>query len=314
MANELFLLLVGILGLWLGASLAVKSMENIAGYFRISGLFIGLTIASIGTSIPEIAVSITGALDRLGGLETSGLVIGDIIGSALNQITLLVGIVAFFGILKITKREWRRDGSMLLASVGLVFLILLDGIVTRSEGVLMIVVYLLYFFNLIREEKVYSKVQGKRPEVHIFWDIMYMVSGLLLVFLSANFVVLNGEILATTLGVSDALIGIFIIGLGTGLPELAISLYAFKSREYGISVGNLIGSNIADLLLSFGAGAAISGFIVDRAFIAIDLPVLFAVTIFMLFLFRTDFTLKKKEGLFLIASFLVYAAAKILMA
>jgi len=310
--NEFIFLMVGLFSLWLGASLTVKGMENLAGLFRVSGLFIGLTVASIGTSIPEIAVSVTGALDRLGGLETSGLVIGDIIGSALNQITLLLGIVALFGILKISKRQWQREGTMLLTAVALVFLVLLDGKVTKLEGFLMIIVYTLYFYNLVREEKKYAKVQ-RRPAIHTFWDISSLIGGILLVIYSSNIVVLNGEILAHTIGVSDALIGIFIIGLGTGLPELAISLYAIKKKDYGISVGNLVGSNITDLLLSFGAGAAISGFIVDPEFISIDMPALFIFTILMLFLFRTRFRLSKREGIILIAAFATYAAVKLLL-
>jgi cation:H+ antiporter len=310
MAAELFWLILGLLGLWLGANLAVKAMENLAGYFRVTGLFIGLTVASIGTSIPEMAVSVAGAIDRLNGLETSGLVIGDIIGSALNQITLLIGIIAFFGVLRITKREWQREGTMLISSLILVFLILIDGQVTQLEGLLMILFYGFYFYNLVREERTHDQVKRKRT-VHMFWDITYLVAGILLVILSSDLVVVNGEILATLIGVSDTLIGIFIVGLGTGLPELAISIYAIKKGDYGISVGNLIGSNITDLLLSFGAGAVISGFIVDPSFIEIDMPVLFVVTILMLYLFRTKYKMAKKEGLVLIAAFLMYAVAKL---
>ncbi len=309
--ESIVFLIIGLIGLALGAHLIVRGAENISNFFKISSLFIGLTIASIGTSIPEMAVSITGAKDRLQGLETSGIVVGNALGSALTQITLILGIIALLGALYIKKRELNRDGGMLFASMIILFIMFIDLKLTQFEGALLVIIYLIYFFNLIREEHVYDKIRGRRPEMHTLYDISAIIIGLVLVMYAAELVVTNGVITAEMFNIPTYLIGIFIVGLGTSLPELAISLYALSKRAIGLSVGNLIGSNITDIMLSLGLGTAISGFVINPNILYFDILFLLGVTGLMLILFRTRYRMEKREGAVLVAAYIFYLALKL---
>ncbi len=311
MYAELGLLIAGLLGLWFGSELAVNGAKNIAKHFRISAGFIGLTILSIGTSIPEIAVSIAGGIDRLAGLETSGIVIGNKIGSAANQLTLILGVVALFGVLAVKRRLLLREGLMLIGSIVILALLGFDGFFSVFDGWVLIMIYLLYMFTLSREEKVYEKFKGRRPEMDLWKDILRLVGGLLLVAFASNIVVENGVGLAAALGVTQTFIGIFVIGLGTGLPELAVSLAALKKGEVEMSVGNLVGSNICDLLFSLGVGTIIAGFIVPERILFYDIPALLLISGVAIYLFRQEMKLDKTDGLILIFLYFTYLGLRL---
>ena len=135
----LIFLALGLLGLWLDSQLSIRGFENVARHFGVSHLFIGLTIVAIGTSMPEIAVSVIGAVDILMGAEMSaisGIVVGNKIGSYINQLTLIMGLVGLAGLMTITKRELKREGTMLILSVILFSLVALDLTITTMEGVI----------------------------------------------------------------------------------------------------------------------------------------------------------------------------------
>ncbi len=304
---ELLLLIMGIVGLWIGAESVVHGSENIAKFFRVSPLLIGLTIVSIGTSLPEIAVSVAGGLERLRGIETSGIVVGNALGSCLNQITIILGIVGLFGMLLITKRELIRDGLMLLGSIVFFFLVAWDGKLTRLEGVIMVTIYLIYFINLFREEKV---VEERREPTRIWTDIVALIAGLAIVIVASRMTVDNGVVLAQAWGIRESLVGILIVGLGTGLPELAVSLTAIRHSDAAIAVGNLIGSNICDLLFSLGLGTIISGFVVGKNLLKFDVPFVFGAAVLILLLFRRKMRLKRKEAILLILAYIVYVGLK----
>ena len=310
MLLELTLLILGLVGLWLGADFAVKGAMGIANYLKISGLFIGLTIMSIGTSIPEIAVSIAGGLDRLVGIETSGIVIGNKIGSCMNQITLIMGIVGLFGVLCMTKKEWRREGAMLLASIGIFFLAGMDGFISVLDGWFLIAIYITYFIFLFKDEKIHEKIRRRRTEMQVTWDVVDLIAGMIVVLFAATLIVDNAVFLAGELAISGTLIGIFIVGLGTGLPELSVSLSAIRKKAYGMSVGNLIGSNITDILFSLGIGAIFAGFLVEPSVLYFDIPALFLMSLLVLFLFGRTFKLKKKKAGILILVYVFYFALK----
>ncbi|MBW2970308.1 sodium:calcium antiporter [Candidatus Woesearchaeota archaeon] len=311
MYKEIFLLVAGLIGLWLGSNLAINGAKNVARHFRLSGGFIGLTILSIGTSVPELAVGVAGGIDRLAGLETSGIVIGNIVGSAANQLTIILGLIGLFGVLYVSRKRLLRDAVMLFASILLLVIMSLDGKFTVFEGYVMILIYLVYLFFISIEEKIHKKVVGRPPELHLVLDALRLVGGLLLVAFASNYVVKNGIALASAWGVTQTFVGIFIIGLGTGLPELAVSIAALRKGEVAMSVGNLIGSNICDLLFSLGAGAVITGFLVPERVLLYDLPALLLITLAVFFLFWDDRRLTKKEAVILILLYLVYLGVRL---
>jgi cation:H+ antiporter len=308
---ELILLIVGLVGLWLGSELAINGAKNIADHFRISAGFFGLTILSLGTSIPEIAISIAGGIDRLAGIETSGIVVGNIVGSAANLLTILLGIVGLFGALWISPKRLWRDGLMLIGSVILLGILGYNGQFSVIDGYILIVIYFIYLADLTREERLYAKVTGRKPELHLAFDSLRLVGGILLVVFASDYVVRNGIALSAAWGVTQTFIGIFVIGLGTGLPELAISISALRKKQVQMSVGNLIGSNICDLLFALGAGAIISGFIVSERILYYDLPALLVITATVLFFFRRGYKLTKTESVILILMYFAYLGIRL---
>ena len=187
----------------------------------------------------------------------------------------------------------------------------LDGFFSVFEGYVMIIIYVLYLLDLTRQEQLVSKIKGRKPEMHLAIDASSLVGGLLLVVFASNYVISNGLAVAEVFGLTQTFVGIFIIGLGTGLPELAVSLTALKKKEVQMSVGNLIGSNICDLLLSFGAGTIIAGFLVPRTVLLFDLPALLIISLTAIYLFRTGFKLAKKEGIILILMYAAYLGIRL---
>lgn len=307
---ELLYLILGLLGLLIGTELIINGSLNIAEHLKLSQLFIGLTVLAIGTDLPELFVIITGAVYKLGGADTSGLIIGNSIGSCFGQIALTLGVLGFFGTLTLTKRELRRDGLMLLGSVVLLFLVAYDGTITRIDGLIFVLFYLLYFYTLIREEKLHGKIK-EAPKMFFLWAVVSLIAGFAILIYCSNLIIANAMDLAESLGIAQSLIGILIIGLGTSLPELAVSFGALRKNSVRLSVGNLIGSNIFDVLVPLGIGATIAGINVDKNLLFFDIPFLFVLSLIVLLFFKRKMRILKKEAIALIAIYCIYVILKI---
>jgi cation:H+ antiporter len=309
-------LLLGIVGLVLGSQLAIRGFENIAYHLGVSHLFIGLTVVAIGTSLPEIGVSVVGAIDILAGLDmfaVSGVVVGNKIGSFLNQVTIIMGLIGFTGLMTITKRELKREGTMLVLSIILFTVVALDLRITQLEGVAVILVYLLYFIYLVKQEapsKSSSKVIEERPKIHPVKDLLMILAGMGVLLLAAEFVVEGSVHLAEILSIPTSVTGLLIVGLGTGLPELTLDITALRRGWAGIAVGGIIGSNICDILFSLGAGAIISGFAVEPILLLFDTPFMFLAAFLVIGLFLRNMRLERNEALVLVLVYVSYVILK----
>ena len=308
---ELFYLLLGLTGLWLGTELIIKGALTIAEYYKLSHVFIGLTILAIGTDLPELIVAIDASLLQKSGQETSGIIIGNAIGSCLNQITIVLGIAGMVGYLTLTKKAIKQDGLVLVGAIILFFLVGFDGKISAIEGFSLIVVYLIYYVRLLYGEKVSEKLKKELPK-KIWQNLIYLLSGIALVIFTSDVVVKNAISLAVLWEVPQSFIGIVFIALGTSLPELAISLNAARKKAVGLSVGNIIGSNIFDLMVPVGVGASLSELKVESNLIWRDLPVLFLVTVVVLVYFSKKKGLQRKEAISLVGIYLLYVVLKVL--
>jgi len=303
------LLILGIIGLWLGTEILVRAAINIAQYYQLSQIFIGLSILAIGTDLPELVVAINASIQTINGIESSGVIVGTAIGSGIGQISVALGVSGYFSYLIITKDQLKKEGVVLLGSIVLLFLFALDGRIDRIEGISMLLVYLIYYILLLgRQEK--SDVKQKQP-INIYYNILFLIGGILIVIFTSELVVDNGIQLAERLGVSQSFIGIVLIGLGTSLPELAVSLNAAIKGASGLSVGNIIGSNIFDILVPIGIGATITPIAVDFDLVKIDIPFLFVLSALVLLFFRKKKGLQKKEAVSLIIIYMHYVIFKI---
>lgn len=309
--QDIFLIIFGLIGLWLGTELVIKGAVNIAEYYKLSQVFIGLAILSIGTDLPEIVIAINASLhNTIGNTDTSGIIIGNAIGSSFSQISIVLGTVGLFGYLTLKKRHLFEDGIMLLGSILLIILLSIDGEITRIDGIVLIVVYLIYYFRLYYEERIGKKIKKKFSK-HIKKDILLLIIGIIIIIFTSELVVDNSIIFAERFGIRQSFVGIIIIGLGTSLPELALALNAVRKKAGGLSVGNLIGSNIFDMLVPVGMGASISKLQIEKSLLLFDLPFLFILSFIVLFFFYKKKGLQKIEAVFLISIFILYATLKI---
>jgi cation:H+ antiporter len=309
--QDIFLILLGLTGLWLGTELVIKGAVNIAEYYNLSQVFVGLAILSIGTDLPEIVIAINASLhNAMGNTDASGIIIGNAIGSSFSQISIVLGSAGLFGYLTLKKRQIFEDGVMLLGSVILVMLLSFDGKISRIDGIVLMVVYLIYYFRLYHQERIIKKIKKKFSK-NITKDILLLIIGIVIIIFTSELVVDNSISFAENFGIRQSFVGIIIIGLGTSLPELALALNAARKKAGGLSVGNLIGSNIFDMLIPIGMGASISELKIEKSLLLFDLPFLLILSFIVLFFFYRKKGLQKKEAVILIGIFVFYAALKI---
>ena len=309
--QEIFLILFGLIGLWLGTELIIKGAVNIAKYYELSQVFVGLAILSISTDLPEIIIAINASLhSAIENTDTSGIIIGNAIGSSFIQISMVLGLVGLLGCLTFKKRHLYEVGIMLLGSVLLVTLLGIDGKITRVDGIVLIVVYLIYYFRLVHKERIAKKIKKKFSK-QIKKDILFLIIGISIVIITSEIVVDNSISFAENFGIRQSFVGIIIIGLGTSLPELALALNAIRKKASGLSVGDLIGSNIFDMLIPVGVGASISELKIEKSLILFDLPFLLLLSFIVLFFFYKKKGLQKIEAFVLMGLFVLYAALKV---
>ena len=326
--------MLSFIGLYFGSKLVIISLENIANRFGISHLMVGLTILAIGTSLPEIAVSVIGGIDKLSGLENNvdAIVIGNKVGSFFVQITLILGILGLSQSVFVSKWVLKREGPMLFISLIVFTLFAIDGIITRIEALIMIIVYFLYLILIIKSEKKIEQAKNKieyyekeeleqdyfepmeiaRKTVSVKQDIVFLLIGLFILLISAEVTIISAIDLANELNIPNNVIGILIVSIGTSIPELTADLTALRRRSEGIAVGDILGSNICDILLATGSGAIISEFNVPPIILLFDIPMLFVALLLAYYFLWTEKFLKKWEATFLIVFFGFYTILKLL--
>jgi len=307
---DILLLILALAGLWVGAELIIKGSVEIARHYKISELFIGLTIVAFGTDLPELFISATAAVDKLRGFDTSGLVVGQAIGSSFSQIALMFGILGLIAVIKISKKELFRDGAMLLMSIILLFLLALDGQLSRTDGAILLAFYLFYFFSLLRREqfreKIFNHDRGYR-----LWSIISLIAGFGILLYASDLTIESALAISQRYHIAQRYIGILLVGLGTSLPELVTTVSAIKRRAGSLAVGNLLGSTIFDLLFALGLGVSISGFSVNRELAVYDIPLLFIVCAITLIMLSTGKKLYRIEAIFLLVIYLIYFIARL---
>lgn len=310
MIAELFWLILGALVVWLSAGFVVEFAERIAKGLGISGAFIGLTVLSIGTSVPEISTAITAALDKLKGIDASGIALGTSIGSDIVQMSLIIGIVGLIAVIKADSKVIKRDYYIMMGATVLLFLMFLDGELSRGEGWVLVLLYGFYMYHLARNERVFGKILHHHRK-KFFKNSCILITGLIVIMIFADMVVTNAVSLAGIWGVNQSLIGLLIIGVSTALPELTTAVRGMLQGAQGISLGTLIGSNITNPLLVIGLGAGISGFTVDPELYTFDLPFRFILYMIILYMFMSDMKLSKREALGCILLYFVYIGLKL---
>lgn len=308
-----FLIVSGLAGLWLGTKWMISGAMGIAERWGLSHAFVGLAVLAVGTDLPELFVSVDAALLQLKGIESSGIVTGNAIGSSFSQITFILGISGLFVPFFMPLRSLVMNGVFLLLSIFLLFYFGYDGLVSRWEGAVMLFCYLVYYVMLLRSKNNGNET-GNYEGVHkkLTQIVFFLLGGLFILIFSSHLVVNHAMLLTNEWGMSQSLVGVAIIGLGTSLPELAVSIGAAFRGSGELSMGNIIGSNIFDGFIPVGIGALISTTKVEEEILYYDLPFLLFATILVLIFLTRQRGISKTEGSLMVLIYLTYLVMKML--
>jgi cation:H+ antiporter len=311
MLTEVITVLMGVILILLMAEVIIRSSISLAGHYGLSESFIGLTILSIGTSIPEIMSHIIGSIgilrspDKLNTL--SGLLLGTNVGSDIFQETFILAVVGLIGTIVVIRKDLNKQVGMLIGAAILTLLVALGGIINRWEGLLLLTIYALYLFYLKRNND-NSKIKAKNnlDKKELLMSFSLILGGFIIMAILANLVLGSSVILVEALPISASFFGVILLGIASALPELTTSIAAILKNKRNISAGILIGSNITNPLFGIGLGALISTYTVPKVIIAYDLPfkILVAVLIYI-FLLKTQ-DINKKEAIVLITLFITF--------
>jgi cation:H+ antiporter len=306
----ILLLLAGLLALVAGGELLVRGSSRLAAMAGLSPVIIGLTVVAFGTSAPELAVGVQAAFDG-----QADLVIGNVVGSNIYNVLLVLGLSALVAPLIVQQQLVRLDVPLMIMA-GVAFLLLaMDGTLASLEGAVMFALLLLYLLVVLRFarrespeiRRQYEAEFGRRPSAgRRDWLVngLLLVAGLALLVAGAGWVVEGAVGIAVALGVSQLVIGLTVVAIGTSLPELVTSIVASVRNERDIAVGNIVGSNIFNILsvLAVTAFVAPTGVAVSRAALSLDIPFMLAVSLACLPIFFTGHVIARWEG----ALFLLY--------
>jgi len=302
----ILLVLGGLAALVAGAELLVRGASRLAIALGLAPLVVGLTVVAYGTSAPEMAVSLGAALSEKGDLA-----LGNAVGSNIFNVLAILGISALARPLLVGLSVIKRDVPVMIGSALLLWILALDGRLGRVDGVVLFALAVLYTWITVRFGSRASETSDARPPVppgRLGVSLVLVLLGLALLVIGARWLVQGATDLAKTLGLSELIIGLTIVAAGTSLPEAATSIVATLRNQRDIAVGNIVGSNIFNVLAILGAAAiaAPRGIPVPEAAWNLDLPMAIAVAVACLPIFFSGGRISRPEGAFFLLCYVLY--------
>ena len=292
---------LGLLGLFLGGNWLVRGASALALRFRVPPLVIGLTVVGFGTSTPELLVSLQAALAGAGGIA-----IGNVVGSNIANILLILGVAALIGPLSANLGALRRDLAWMLGAALVTVPAFWGGMVGRWEGAALTAGILLYIAVCLRQAG-----SEEAPEVApapAWRASVEVVGGLVLLLIGARLLIDSATDIARTFGISEAVIGLTIVAVGTSLPELATSVIAAFRGERDIALGNVVGSNIFNILAILGITALVAPIPVEPRFLAVDVPLMIATSVLLVAVIWRLKGMGRVTGAAFLAAYVAYVA------
>lgn len=294
----------GLVMLYFGAEWLVRGSIAISNKLGISQLVIGLTVVAFGTSTPELAVSVISAMQGL-----SDVALGNVVGSNIVNIGAILGISALISPIVVSKSTIRKEVPIMIGVSLLLLGIILDGKIDFIDGILFvigIIVFTVYSYRSSKKDTDTQVIPAQILQKNIFpKSIIFIIIGLLLLTGGSFLTVDNAVSIGASFGISELFMGLTIVAIGTSLPELITSVVAARKGHGDLSVGNILGSNIFNILAILGISSLISGITVSDQ-VLVDIGIMLAFSLVLIPIMRSGFIISRKEGMLLIAGYIGY--------
>ena len=303
-------LVIGLAGLAIGADRFVTGAASLARSLRISPLVVGLTVVSLGTSLPELLVTTTAVV-----VGHSSIGLGNVLGSNISNICLVLGICALLQPLMVESKLFRLGYPALLVATVATWVMSLNRVISRLEGLVLLIGLAIYLVVVIRSadedtKKVHAPTSSKTPVPTRRKVFIQMIGGLVLLLIGSRFVVWGGVGLGQALGLSELIIGLTIVAVGTSLPELATSIAGVVKKQHSIAVGNVVGSNLINFTAIIGIPSILMPMEVEGVVLLRDYPMVFLVSLALWPIFwsrrRGAGRVNRWEALLLLAAYVLY--------
>jgi cation:H+ antiporter len=304
---DYIIFLIAMAALIYGADFIIKESERIALHFDISHFVIGATLIAFGTSLPEMAASMVASFHH-----KSDMAVANVIGSVVFNITLVLGIVFMMAKAMNPQRDlFAKDSAWVIVPVVIFYIMIQDAVISRFDGILlllMMISYLMFLFGSSKDD-IEGEIDEELVREKFDWikSIALLCIGFVLTIGGANFVVESGTNIAHTLGVSEWIIGLFLISLGTSLPELVVSIVAVKKGNAEMSIGNIIGSNVANFSMVLGGASLINPLKINLEANTYDVMILGSASIVLLFILANRLY-NRAGGIFLLTILALFIA------
>jgi len=295
----------GLYLLTIAADWLVSGASNLARRLGVSSLVIGLTVVAFGTSMPEFVVSVDASLNN-----NPGIAVGNVVGSNIFNIALILGIAALIQPISCSRSVIRRDVPVMIGVAGLMWYMSLDRMISRPEAALLfslLIVYTVYSYYKARTEPSTDEASEGDEPTTLFAEIRLIFFGLVAMIAGSKLLLHGSVAIAKVAGISDEVIGLTLIAAGTSLPELATSVVAAMRGKSDIAIGNVVGSNIFNILGILGLAGMVLPLQVSEHMGNIDCPVMFIASLGCLPIMRTGLKITRIEGIILLASYAVYS-------
>lgn len=304
---EYILLIAGFVLLIKGADFFVEGSSSVARLLRIPTIIIGLTIVAFGTSAPELAVSLSASL-----ADSNDIAVGNVIGSNIFNLLVVIGACGVVAPLAVDKKILYGDYLFgIMVTAVMLALFIRDRVLSRVDGCLLLAIFGYFLFQMIRNTLA-SRAAGGTPSVeevskpqNPVKSVIFIAGGLSAIVWGGDLVVNNASLIAASFGLSETLIGLTVVAFGTSLPELVTSVVASRKGENGLALGNVIGSNIFNILMVLAASAAVKPIYVSF-WSVIDAGCLIVFSIFVMLWCRTNEKISRAEGLTMLAMYAAY--------
>lgn len=309
--NSTILLVVGLAVLILGADLLVRGASRVALRFKISPLVVGVTVVAFGTSAPELLISVQAAL-----AGSPDITMGNVVGSNICNLALVLGVTALITPIPVASDSIRIDWPMTMGSSLLLFFLVREGMVNDYDGIFFIVLLILYVVFIIRRSRkkniaaadlgIDIEMPNDASRKNLIKDILLIIIGGAGLYFGSDWFVNSAKDMAIYMGVSERIVGVTVVAIGTSLPELVTSVIAAFKKETDLAIGNLLGSNIFNILSILGITSLIAEIEVSQIMINSDMIWMLAITLVLLPMMVLNKKIDRYEGLILIGTYIFY--------